>query len=172
MERLCLVSENSQSIQAILSATCETDFPVEIRRIILLALQTPTKTLPPQAGQFYLLWNARVNEALDAHDDLRTAVLIRNMQTREFVLFEEETHRFVPDDFRWEYNKRGNLQGYDAMTGEHRFTWQPHGSQFTIIRPVPGSARRFSIVPNVPMMEVEAVLKQVGFKLDWIRIGS
>ena len=118
------------------------------------------------------IWNARVNEALNAHDDLRTAVLIRNMQTREFVLFEEETHRFAPDDFRWQFNKRGNLEGYDAMAGEHRFSWQPHGSQFTIIRPVPGSARRFSIIPNVPMMEVEAVLKQVGFNLDWIRIDG
>jgi len=92
------------------------------------------------------IWNNRVNEALDRYTDLRIVVLIRNMTTRQFRIFEEEAQRFVPTEFRWSFNAQGNLEGHNKTTGEHQFTWQPHGSQFTILRPVPASARRFSMV--------------------------
>ena len=126
---------------------------------------------PTATGRAVLeIWNARVNESLNEHDDLRTVVLIRNMETREFVIFEEETQRFSPNNYRWSFNKRKNLEARETTTNTHVFTWQPHGSQFTIIRDVPGSARRFSIVPNVPMVDVANVLGRVGFRADWIAI--
>ena len=127
---------------------------------------------PEATGRAVLsIWNSRVNESLGEHNELRTAVLIRNMQTREFVLFEEETHRFVPEDYSWDFNKRNNLEGCEVATGEHRFTWQPHGSQFTIIRTVPGSSRKFLIRPNIPMVGIDFVLNKVGFRAGWIEIG-
>ena len=64
-----------------------------------------------------------------------------------------------------------NLQGYEKATGEHRFTWQPHGGQFTVKRPRPGSARYFRIVKNVPLHSKEAVLKWIGFRPNWIEFG-
>lgn len=146
----------------LISGRCSPDYS--------LGITDPHKDLNATGKAVLSIWNARVDEALGEYDDLRTVVLVRNIQAREFVLFEEETHRFVPDDFHWQYNERNNLEGFDTTSGEHRFTWQFHGSQFTIIRPVPGSARRFSILPNVPMLEVNAVLEQVGFKLDWIEV--
>jgi hypothetical protein len=42
------------------------------------------------------IWNARVDEALHSHDDLRILVIIRNMDTLEFTLFEHEGARFIP----------------------------------------------------------------------------
>lgn len=116
------------------------------------------------------VWNARVNEALGEHEDLRVVVLIRNWQTREFTIFEEAAQRFVPDDYRWEFNKRGNLEAREKTTGEHCFTWQPHGSQFTVKRDVPGSARHFSIGPNVGIVPVDSVLSYVQYRPDWIDI--
>lgn len=116
------------------------------------------------------IWNARVDEALNQYNDLRIVVMIRNMQTRQFRIFEEEALRFTPGDFRWPFNERGNLEGSDRTTGQHRFTWQPHGSQFTVLRSVPASARRFSIDPNVPMVDVDAILNSVGFNLGWITV--
>ena len=85
------------------------------------------------------IWNARVDEAMSEYDDLRIAVLVRNIATKEFMLFEEEAQRFVPTNYEWAFNKQGNLEGKEKSTNTHRFTWQPHGSQFTIIREVPTS---------------------------------
>ena len=92
------------------------------------------------------------------------------MQVREFVIFEEETHRFTPDDYTWAFNKKNNLEGVNVATGTHQFTWQPHGSQFTIIRSVPGAARRFSNRSNVPLVNVADVLDRIQFQADWIKI--
>ena len=129
---------------------------------------------PANTGRAVLsIWNKRVNEGMDEHADLRIVVLVRSMARRQFVLFEEPAQRFVPDNYAWQFNKpdnEGNLEGRDKATGEHCFTWQPHGGQFTIIRTIPASARRFSIGPHVPLVEVSQVLAYVRFKPEWITI--
>ncbi len=111
-----------------------------------------------------------MNESLGEHDDLRVVVLIRNFESKEFVIFEEEAHKYSSGDFRWEKNKNNNFMGYEKTTNEHRFTWQPHGGQFTIIRHVPGCAIKFKIVKNPPMLEQVQILKQIGYSDDWIEI--
>ena len=129
---------------------------------------------PENTGRAVLaVWNARVNEALDEFDDLRIVVMVRNMQTREFRIFEEEAQRFNYTDYSWKFNKpdkEGNLEAHNKTTGEHAFTWQPHGSQFTVIRHVPASARRFAITPNVPMVQAETILAAIHFNPEWIKI--
>lgn len=138
--------------------------------IYSLGIENP-KTKPNDTGRAVLsVWNARVNEALDQHDDLRIVVMIRNMETREYRIFEEEAIRFAPDDYRWEYNKNGNLLGFDKTTSTQWFTWQPHGSQFTIHRSVPGSARRFCINQNVPLVDAETILEKISYNLGWITV--
>lgn len=116
------------------------------------------------------IWNARVDEALSEHDDLRIAVLIRNMANKKFTLFEETATRYATDDYEWTKNKKGNLLGHEIATGEHRFTWQFHGSQFTVKRHVPGSAIKFKINKTPPIIELEQVLKLAKFKEEWIEI--
>lgn len=116
------------------------------------------------------IWNARVNEALSEHDDLRIFVMIRNMETREFVILEHEAGRFIPNEFSWKKNKRGNLEGRNRITGEHRFTWQPHGAQFTIIHTVPSSAYRFRITRKPGLIEERHVLNLIQFDDSWIEV--
>lgn len=128
-------------------------------------------TSPEDTGRAVLsVWNARVNEALDQYNDLRIVVMARNMATREFRIFEEEALRFTPTDFVWAFNKQGNLEAHSKETKGHVFTWQPHGSQFTILRSIPASARRFAILPNVPMVQPETILAAIKFKPEWITI--
>lgn len=133
--------------------------------------------LDPQAtGRAVLsIWNQRVNLALGECEDLRAVVFIRNPVTREFVIFEYAPHRFVPDDYVWEVkqaNRRSNPNfiGRDRIGDKHCFTWQPHGSQFTIIQDVPGSTRRFAIERNVPIVEPTAILAHIQFRESWISI--
>ena len=130
-----------------------------------------SRLAPGEIGRMVLaIWNKRVNEGTNEHADLRIAVLIRNMQTREFVMFEEPAMRFVPANYVWTWNGQNNLEGREKDTGEHVMTWQRGGKQFTIKRRVPASARKFRIGPNVPMVEVHQVLAYARFKPDWIRI--
>lgn len=78
------------------------------------------------------IWNERINIANDNYNPVRTAILIRSSDMLSYTLFEEESQRFRTADFIWEANPNGNLIGKEVETGLTRFTWQPHGSQFTI----------------------------------------
>lgn len=128
-------------------------------------------TDPVETGRAVLaIWNARVDEALDQFDDLRVVVMLRDMKNLEFRIFEEEAQRYNSRNFKWKFNKRGNLEGRNRTTGEHSFTWQPHGSQFTIRRLVPSSARGFSISPNIPILDPDAILSAIEFRQTWITI--
>lgn len=114
------------------------------------------------------VWNARVNESLREHDDLRIFVLIRNMSTLEFTMFEFEAMRYVASHYRWERNVNDNLVGYDIQSGTHHFTWQPHGAQFTILHSVPESAYRFRINHTPGVLEERHVLQLIRFNESWI----
>ena len=109
---------------------------------------------------------------MDEYEDLRIVVMVRNVEAKEFVVFEEEATRFSPGDFVWTVNKRNNFEGHNVSDRAHQFTWQPHGGQFTVFRKVPGSARRFSINQNVPIATVNDFLKAIGYSDDWISIES
>lgn len=125
---------------------------------------------PGATGRAVLsIWNARVNEALNEYDDLRVVVLVRDMVTKHFLIFEEEAVRYTPGDYRWAFNKRNNLEGHDP-DDRHVFTWQPHGAQFTILRRVPPSARRFLINRNIETVTDDSILAYIRFTPDWITI--
>lgn len=129
---------------------------------------------PQKTGKAVLsVWNHRVNESLDTEfDRLRLVVLVRNFELQEFTIFEQPVITFPGDDYEWRENRNGNLEGFDKATDLHCFTWQPHGAQFTIKRPVPGSARRFSINRHVPRHTPDAVLQWIGYRDDWITISE
>lgn len=124
---------------------------------------------PQKTGRAVLeIWNKRVDRAMSKFDDYRLLVLIRDMNAMRFSLFESEITRFVPKDYKWTANKRNNLEGRDSA-GEHRFTWQPHGAQFTVIKQVPGSAVKFEI-KRPPTVSVDAVLGDIAYKNSWVTI--
>lgn len=115
------------------------------------------------------IWNERVNIAKDKFEPLRSSVLIRNPNTLAFTFFETELHRFSTNDYEWNVNKNGNLIGTEIGTGTHRFTWQPHGSQFTILYSVPPSAKKF-MVRRPPVLDFDETMSQIGFDETWVTI--
>ena len=128
---------------------------------------------PALTGRAVLsIWNSRVSQAMNECEDLRVVILVRNVASKEFLVFEETPQRFVPDDYEWQFNRNNNLEGRDKVSKVHRFTWQPHGSQFTIIRDVPGSARKFSIDRNVPLVSPNAILASIQFEESWVNINQ
>jgi len=115
------------------------------------------------------IWNERVSSIREKFNQLRTVVLIKSNDLLEVVVFEFETIRFDPELYYWEWNKNGNLVGFDQDAKEHRFTWQPHGSQFTIKEDVPRDALIVKI-KSPPKTEKEGLLENIGFKRNWVKV--
>lgn len=115
------------------------------------------------------IWNERVSIAQDNYSPVRTSILVRSSDLLTYVLFEEENHRFRVTDYEWKVNQNGNLKGFLKGSNQHTFTWQPHGSQFTIHVDVPISAAHFRIKqpPVIPQCEA---LEAIGFDPSWVTI--
>jgi uncharacterized protein with WD repeat len=84
-------------------------------------------------------------------------------------LFEKETERFITKDYIWKENKNGNLEGFSAFSNKHLFTWQPHGSQFTIMYDIPMSIKRFKM-KRPKVFDFEKTMENIGFDNSWVTI--
>lgn len=128
------------------------------------------KADPTLIGKLVLeIWNERVSSIREKFKHLRTVVLLKSDDLTEVVVFEFDTVRYDFELYSWEWNKNGNLVGVNLKTGEHCFTWQPHGSQFTIIEEVPDKC----LVINIKQPEKlnkESVLETLGFDKSWVKV--
>lgn len=115
------------------------------------------------------IWNERINLALDNYNPVRTLVLVRSEDCLSFCMFEQDTHRFPSNEYIWETNRNGNLIAKSIYNGKYAFTWQPHGSQFTIHTEVPINAVRFTI-KRPPVVSQDRVLSTIGFDASWVEI--
>jgi len=115
------------------------------------------------------IWNERVSAIREKFKHLRTVVLIKSLDLTEVVVFEFDTIRYDPELYKWEWNKNNNLVGSHKNTGEHRFTWQPHGSQFTIIEDVPKKALVIKI-KQPKTLDKDQILKALGFDKTWVTV--
>lgn len=126
---------------------------------------------PNAVGQSVLeIWNERVSSVREKFQNLRTVVLIKSNDLTEVVIFEFDTIRYDPELFVWEWNKNGNLRGIEKSTMEHRFTWQPHGSQFTITEEIPDDSLLIKI-REPETLNKEDILKTLGFDQSWISVS-
>jgi len=96
-------------------------------------------------------------------------VLIKARDLLTLGVFEFETVRYDPELYLWGWNENDNLEGFEKATNIHCFTWQPHGSQFTIIEPVPNDCLLVKLkMPD--KLDKDAVLKAIGFEDNWITV--
>lgn len=115
------------------------------------------------------IWNERINLAHDEFNPVRTSILVRSNDLLSYTLFEEDNHRFRTSDYIWDANSNGNLIGKHIETGLTCFTWQPHGSQFTIHTRIPENAVKFTI-KRPPVISKNDILKAIDFDDSWVQI--
>ena len=115
------------------------------------------------------IWNSRVDIALNHYPRVRVCVLIRNNDMTSFSLYEEYLEHFNLSNYEWIENKNSNLEGINTHYGNKDFVWQPHGSQVTILSPVPEDAIKFKIKKPELLPQDEA-LASIGFDSSWIEI--
>ena len=131
-------------------------------------IEAPLANVKTTGDAVVEIYNHRIAKAREEHDDIRLVVLIRNMSTLEFTIFERPMVPLAVNDYQWEINDRGKLEGF--CEGKHVFTWQPDGSQFTIKEQIPTSATRFKITKRPPMLQIEHVIRLARYKPDWVKI--
>ena len=129
-----------------------------------------TNANPNTIGELVLdIWNERVSAIREKFKHVRTVVLMKSNDLSEVAVFEFDTIRYDKELYKWEWNKNNNLIGIDKRTNEHKFTWQPHGSQFTIIEEVPEKSLIIRI-KQPEMLDKEQVLQTLGFDKSWITV--
>jgi len=117
------------------------------------------------------IWNARVESVRAKFSHLRTVVLIKSNDLTELAVFEFETRYYPPENYLWERNERNNLEAHEKNSNVHRFTWQPHGSQFTIIETVPKECLLINVKsPN--KLDKDELLRTLKFDNTWITITN
>ena len=150
-----------ESVVRLISGRCSPDYSYGIR--------DPHEDIEKTGRAVLNIWNERVNIAYDHYNPVRNSILVRSEDLLTYTLYEEENHRFISNAYRWEENKNGNLIGIEKETGETCFTWQPHGSQFTIHSKIPSNAVRFRI-KQPPVLNIDETLKQIHYEDSWVEI--
>lgn len=129
-----------------------------------------TSQEPAQLGKKILsIWNKRVSEVRKKFPVLRTVVLLKSDSLTEVSVFEAETVLYATKDYNWQWNDNDNLEGLSKETNKHVFTWQPHGSQFTIIENVPEKRLKLRI-RKPPTLNRNQVLDTLNVDDSWIEI--
>jgi len=127
---------------------------------------------PNDLGEKVLsIWNERVAGIRKLYKHVRTVVLVKSDDLLELAAFEFETIIYGASGFWWQWNDRNNLEGYTKGGDIHTFTWQPHGSQFTIIEDVP--EHRLAIrIRQPPRLDRDEVLSALKFDASWVEVIS
>jgi len=125
---------------------------------------------PNELGEKVIaIWNERVASIRSHYRHVRTVVLIKSNDLLELATFEFDTVIYPSEQYWWQWNERNNLEGFNKSADQHVFTWQPHGSQFTIIENVP--EERLAIqIKEPPQLDHEAILESINFDESWVRI--
>lgn len=127
---------------------------------------------PNKLGEMVLqIWNERVSAVRQVFKFVRTVVLVKSKDYKDYLVSEFDTVRYDPELYFFKWNKRGNLEGYDKATNQHKFTWQPSGSQFTIIEKIPKERLHISIKQPEPF-DKKTILETLKFDKSWYRIVS
>lgn len=129
-----------------------------------------TNADPNHIGKMVLdIWNERVSGVRQIFKFVRTVVLVKSKDFSDFLIFETDTIRYDPELYYFVWNRRGNLEGYLKSDHIHKFTWQPPGSQFTIIEQIPENRLHVQIKKPITV-DKSVILKSVGYSKDWIHI--
>ena len=125
---------------------------------------------PNDVGAIVLgIWNERVAAIRAKYQHLRTVVLVKSDDLLEVAVFEFDTVMYDLAAYEWRWNKQHNLEGLDKVEKQHHFTWQPHGSQFTIIEEIPNDRLALRL-RQPPALEPDAVLATMGFDPEWVEV--
>lgn len=129
-----------------------------------------TSENPNTIGEMVLdIWNERVSAVRQIYKFVRTVVLVKAKDFSEYLIFELDTVRYDAELYDFIWNRNNNLEGYSKKTKEHVFTWQPSGSQFTIIENIPDERVHIQ-VKRPEIVDKDTILEVVNFDESWYKV--
>lgn len=129
-----------------------------------------TSENPNEIGKMVLeIWNERVSAVRQIFKFVRTVVLVKAKDYSEYLVFEMDTIRYDPELYFFDWNRNNNLEGYEKGSEIHKFTWQPSGSQFTIIEEIPEDRWHIKI-KRPELVDKDTILQAVNFDESWYNI--
>lgn len=129
-----------------------------------------TSENPDVIGKMVLdIWNERVSGVRQIFKFVRTVVLVKAKDFSEYLIFELDTVRYDYELYYFKWNRNNNLEGYERGSDLHKFTWQPSGSQFTIIEEIPEDKTHIK-VKKPELIDKETLLKMVNFDSSWYTV--
>lgn len=131
-------------------------------------IENPLENIETTGEAVLSIFNERLKTAKSEYKDITHSVLVRSNDLSSFTYFEKVADIIDPKRIIWSKNKNGNLEGYDE-SHNHIYTWQPDGSQFTIIYEIPDNALRFNL-KKPGELDFDSVIESIGFSSDWISI--
>lgn len=134
--------------------------------------QRPTD--PALLGEMALgIWNQRLTALQKNYRHTRSVILIKpdtiEKEWLDFAIYEFDMEQFNPKEYEWRSNTKNNLEGYSLATKEHCFTWQPHGSQFTVLHKIHGNRLKLQ-VKKPEQVKTDVILRTVKFDDSWVRV--
>ena len=96
-------------------------------------------------------------------------MLVKAKDFSEYLIFELDTVRYDYELYYFKWNRNNNLEGYERGSDLHKFTWQPSGSQFTIIEEIPEDKTHIK-VKKPELIDKETLLKMVNFDSSWYTV--
>lgn len=129
-------------------------------------IESPLEDINVTGEAVLSIFNERIKTAKSVYKDLTHSILVRSQDLKTFTYFEKEAELIDVKSVTWKLNKKNNLQGYDE-SGKHLYTWQPGGTQFTMIYDIPDNAQRFSLRQPKPL-DFDSVIEVIGFDKTWI----
>lgn len=133
-------------------------------------IENPLKNIEETGEAVLSIFNERLKAAKSEYKDITHSILVRSNNLAEFTYFEKEANIIDPKTISWHKNKNGNLEGYNR-NNTHIYTWQPDGSQFTIIYEIPDQSLKFNL-KRPGELDFDSVLTSIGFNEDWISIKN
>jgi hypothetical protein len=157
--------------------TVKANKPYECRRVRLISgrhglrdynIKNPWRNAQNSGNKVLTIYNKKVIEAANAFKDVPLLALIRNAIKQEFVLFEEPLRLVEPRQYVWVFNENDNIEAFDRK-GVHRFTFQPRGAQFTMVKNVPVDAVRFKINQRLEPIDKQNWIENLRLEDGWIQ---
>lgn len=132
-------------------------------------IEDPHKDIQKTGEAVLKIWNERINIAYSQFNPVREMVLVRSNDLTEYALYEEEIQQIRISDYHWEINNNGNFIGIDNYSNEVKFTWQPHGSQFTIHSTIPTKVIKFHL-KKPETLDKRSFLINLKYNDTWVHI--
>ena len=117
-------------------------------------------------------WNSRVEIVKKTKPDFRISVLLRDMTTNTFQLYEEPIKIYDINDIEWTEQESGVLWGINKNDGKKWLTWGKGGGHFKVVHKKPDNVVTIKLPTSIKENRPMTLFKKIASESDITIIRS